>query len=696
MFRLEPAPPAGSGDAASGPGLVSVEVRQGDSVCLGRGDTLGVWDAAVSRRHCELRAQEPCTGFPATLAVKRLGANAVVVLPFGDAGKGRIIRSVGGEALLTHGDGLCLLPNGAYVFRVVWVPAAPAAAEPAPEAPAASDNEDTDGEAGPDGSDSPRRSFRFTRVPSGAAAVKLIEDDEDDGAADDPAAPAPVPPPVAATPAPPAGAMPAGPDGGPPDAKRPRTDTSGPAGIAPPVVSGLDVPLCKYGAGCTRRNPAHLREFWHPAEVVAAAARPPAPAPPPPAGALPPCKYGAGCTRRNPAHFAAFSHPPRDPSGVPPAPSSPTPAAPAATPALDVTDPKLRAERAIASIIPKQYMPEDEFVEVSGGHGKYKMKYTAGTYYCTCVAWRYQSGAVDSRTCKHLKEYLGDDFEAARCRGAAGGAAGSPGTPSPKAKKYALKGVLLADKYDPGKHDPTGWWVSEKLDGVRAYWDGTRFLSRNGNEFTAPPHFTSGLPKHPVDGELFGGRGMFQSTVSIVKSSAAHKGWDGLTYEVFDIPDFSGPWEARLAEMKRLFPPGRSKFVHLVEQNRCEGPAQLERYMDTIIGLKGEGAMLRQPGSHYIRSRSSTLLKVKRFVDTEAIVRAHDAGKGKNTGQLGALVCELRNGKRFNVGTGFTDAMRRKPPKVGAIITVKYQELTVGGVPRFPVFVGERCDVSWP
>lgn len=104
--------------------------------------------------------------------------------------------------------------------------------------------------------------------------------------------------------------------------------------------------------------------------------------------------------------------------------------------------------------------------------------------------------------------------------------------------------------------------------------------------------------------------------------------------------------------------------------------------------------MLRQPGSSYRAGRDSTLLKVKSFDDDEAEVIAHEAGKGKHTGALGALRCRNRAGKVFNVGTGFSDAQRRDPPKVGEIITYRYQELTKDGIPRFPTFVGARADAD--
>jgi len=106
--------------------------------------------------------------------------------------------------------------------------------------------------------------------------------------------------------------------------------------------------------------------------------------------------------------------------------------------------------------------------------------------------------------------------------------------------------------------------------------------------------------------------------------------------------------------------------------------------------------MLRKPGSRYEVGRSSSLLKVKTFHDTEARVIGHAPGAGRHKGRLGALIVEMQDGTKFNVGTGFSDNERENPPKVGAIITFRYQELTKDGVPRFPSYVGERIDISWP
>lgn len=261
-----------------------------------------------------------------------------------------------------------------------------------------------------------------------------------------------------------------------------------------------------------------------------------------------------------------------------------------------------------------------------------------------------------------------------------------------------MPGVLLANKAT-NKGDYKGWWVSEKLDGVRAYWDGTHLLSRNGNIFTAPESFTKDLPKDKtLDGELFGGRKKFQTTVGIVKSSASHPGWATLTYELFDIPS-SGPkpFEGRMSELLSMFPKGGPvKHVHVVEQELCSGSQHVADRLAEIEALGGEGLMLREPGSKYVHTRSNTLLKVKSTEEVDAIVRGHDPGKGKHLGRCGALLAELANGKQFCVGSGLSDMQRNAPPPVGTVIVVRYQELTDGGIPRFPVFAGCRYDIDWP
>jgi len=266
---------------------------------------------------------------------------------------------------------------------------------------------------------------------------------------------------------------------------------------------------------------------------------------------------------------------------------------------------------------------------------------------------------------------------------------------------------LLAHKWDLDNGiDPTSWLMSEKLDGVRAIWHGDKgtFLSREGNPFYAPPWFTKRFPRGNIklDGELFTVRGGFQDCVSIVRTQNKPDRWKfSVSYQVFDVPTMADePFEERLKWLRRRFDGGKDaiRWVHVLQHEVCRSKKHLMDRLDEVCAKKGEGMMLRQPGSLYVEGRSRSLLKVKRFLDADAIVRAHEGGSGKNVGVCGALRVEMLDdkgnptGKMFKIGSGFTDAQRKSPPKIGATIIYRYQELSNSGTPRFPTFAGERAD----
>lgn len=337
-------------------------------------------------------------------------------------------------------------------------------------------------------------------------------------------------------------------------------------------------------------------------------------------------------------------------------------------------------------------------VSVQGSSSTYTLSRQGGVYMCSCPAWKNQSAPIDRRTCKHLRAYLGDDAEATRVGSlVASRAAGTSGGGGRGAavKKETAPPILLAHKWEHD-HDPTGWWMSEKLDGIRAYWDGEAFVSRLGNRFFAPDWFVEDLPADTLDGELWVGRKMFQKTTSIVRSGAAGQEWRSVSYVVFDAPNAKGAFEERIAHAKKVLTRAGAPHARFLDHVRCDGIGHLREELTRVEGLGGEGLMLRRPGSRYEIGRSTSLLKVKTFFDTEARVIGHAPGTGRHKGRLGALVCELPSGARFNVGTGFSDAEREAPPKIGSVITFRYQELSDDGVPRFPSYVGERIDAELP
>lgn len=323
------------------------------------------------------------------------------------------------------------------------------------------------------------------------------------------------------------------------------------------------------------------------------------------------------------------------------------------------------------------------------GAAPYVLKNTGGAYSCTCPAWRHQGGAIDRRTCKHLRALRGEAAEAVRVGQPAARVATASASSGAEAGKAPP--LLLAHSWE-NDADLTGWWMSEKLDGVRAYWDGERFLSRLGNVYLAPDWFVEKLPKTPLDGELWGGRGAFQKTVSVVRRQDRGPGWRDVSFVVFDAPAFAGPFEARQEHVLLACAPGLAAHVAAHPQVRCESLGHLREELRRVESLGGEGLMMRKPGSLYEVGRSHTLLKVKSFKDAEAEVVAHLPGMGKHKGRLGALECILADGTRFSVGTGLSDAERNAPPPIGSIVTVRYQELSADGVPRFPSYVGVRHD----
>ncbi|KAE8191182.1 hypothetical protein CF336_g4978, partial [Tilletia laevis] len=136
--------------------------------------------------------------------------------------------------------------------------------------------------------------------------------------------------------------------------------------------------------------------------------------------------------------------------------------------------------------------------------------------------------------------------------------------------------------------------------------------------------------------------------------------------------------------------------IVVLKHEKCTSRDHLLEELTKVEAVGGEGLMLRKAGSQYDHRRSRSLLKVKTFYDAEAIVISIEQGEGKNSGRMGALGCQMENGARFKVGTGFTDSHRNNPPPVGSIITYKFQELSQDGIPRFPVFKGIAADKTKP
>ena len=245
--------------------------------------------------------------------------------------------------------------------------------------------------------------------------------------------------------------------------------------------------------------------------------------------------------------------------------------------------------------------------------------------------------------------------------------------------------LLLAEKYHQDI-DLDAYWVSEKLDGVRAFWNGNQLISRGGNAFAAPSWFTADFPPLPLDGELWVGRGQFEKTVSIVSRHMPHDGWRQVRYMVFDLPEDPGTFDVRLQNLHAAVAASPNKFLAVIPQHKMPDHKALLEKLDTVVANGGEGLMLHRGDSRYHAGRGMDLLKLKRFDDAEGIVIAHNPGKGRLAGLMGSVTVRTAQGITVKIGSGFSDDERKNPPPIGATITFKHQGFTGSGKPRFPVF----------
>ncbi|MFQ3170741.1 MAG: DNA ligase-1 [Oleispira sp.] len=244
------------------------------------------------------------------------------------------------------------------------------------------------------------------------------------------------------------------------------------------------------------------------------------------------------------------------------------------------------------------------------------------------------------------------------------------------------------------------YWVSEKYDGVRAFWDGKQLISRQGNEYHAPAWFIADFPQIPLDGELWLARGQFDRLSGIVrKQQPINQEWRQVRYMVFDMPHHLGTFNQRLLELQSL----TLLPAHLViaPQWHIANEDELLAQLDHFVKNKAEGLMLHDGRSLYSAKRSDDLLKLKPSFDMEAIVTGYTSGKGKYKGMMGAVWVEasLNNNEgklikhTFKIGSGFSDDDRQNPPAIGSEITFQYSGLTSTGKPRFARYLRVRQDL---
>ena len=260
---------------------------------------------------------------------------------------------------------------------------------------------------------------------------------------------------------------------------------------------------------------------------------------------------------------------------------------------------------------------------------------------------------------------------------------------------------MLALDYTKRGHDiHFPCMVQPKVDGIRCVFDSGRFTSRKGKEFIHLNHIANELDgiRCILDGELYSYTLTFQEVSGLVRKvklsdDDKHALLD-IKFVVFDKIS-EKPFNQRLIDLKTLFGRRNLKHVELLETYICSTKDAVGLYLANFESRSYEGIILRNINGMYKQNyRSKDLQKLKTFRDTEYPVVGFSEGEGNEKGCV-IWECETPGGLRFSVRPKGSREEREKmfllgEQYIGRMLTVKFQELTTDGIPRFPVGIGIR------
>jgi DNA ligase-1 len=243
----------------------------------------------------------------------------------------------------------------------------------------------------------------------------------------------------------------------------------------------------------------------------------------------------------------------------------------------------------------------------------------------------------------------------------------------------------------PATRSPQGFGVSEKLDGVRAVWDGQALRFRSGRHIAAPSWFVAALPSLALDGELWMARGAFDRLSGVVRQSVPNDdAWREVQYWIFDTPRHPGTFSERVGLVQSVLAAAPVPWLKPVAQHEVKDARALQTLLQETVRQGGEGLMLHRADALWQDGRTDALFKFKPEPDEEAQVLGYLPGQGRHAGLTGALLVRNAAGIRFALGSGLSDAMRREPPAIGSWVTYRHRGHTPGGVPRFATFLRDR------
>jgi len=252
--------------------------------------------------------------------------------------------------------------------------------------------------------------------------------------------------------------------------------------------------------------------------------------------------------------------------------------------------------------------------------------------------------------------------------------------------------TTLFSATEPAQDNISDYYVSEKLDGIRAFWTGQQLVTRSGKAISVPAWFTASLPENTLlDGELWAGRNSFQQVAAtILDHTPNDKQWQKIKFMIFDLPSSSERFDLRLKQLTTIVTTIGHSHIQVIPQYSFESSTALESKLDQTTQDSGEGLMLHHKDNLYHHGRSNQLLKMKQHQDAEAIVIGYEAGKGKYNGKMGAIWVLTADNIKFKIGSGFSDADRETPPALGSIVNFRHNGYINSGIPRFARFIRSR------
>ncbi|ANV98719.1 DNA ligase [Helicobacter enhydrae] len=248
--------------------------------------------------------------------------------------------------------------------------------------------------------------------------------------------------------------------------------------------------------------------------------------------------------------------------------------------------------------------------------------------------------------------------------------------------------LLQLAPFDPKviENAPQNYLWSEKLDGMRAYWDGKHLYSKTGRLLDAPAFFVQGFPPFAIDGELWSKRGDFENIVSIIKSQGKKLQWRDLRFYIFEVPHQKGGLLERIGVLQQYLSQHSAPYIAIIPQHSFKDLQELHSVLEEIVAQGGEGIVLRDKHTPYYTKRNKLAMKMKKFQDKECKILSYIKGEGRFQNQVGALLCQ-DDQKIFKIGSGMSDEFRKNPPPIGTIITYKYFGFTKNGVPKYPTML---------